>query len=129
MSFGPFENDNLIPASSPHEAVRVSLARSFAKNLDLTTDKRFAPSPRPGVNQVQQVVVTLFFDRLRHLISHLGGRSVLSGRVLKYKGIIESHLVDQFFGLRVVISGLSGETDNDIGGYRHVRALVSDRIH
>src|ERR1700751_4701965 len=114
MPFGPFENDNLIPASSPHEAVRVSLAWPFAKNLDLATDKGFAPSPRPGVNQVQQVMVALFFDRLRHLISHFGRRSVLSGRILKYEGIIESHLVDQLSGLRIVTFGLSGEADDDI---------------
>src|ERR1700749_1610256 len=87
MRFGPFENDNLIPASSPHEAVRVSLARPFAKDLDLATDKSFAPSPRPGVNQIQQVVVALFFERLRHWTSHFSGRSVLSGRILKSKAL------------------------------------------
>src|ERR1700743_3314411 len=128
MPFGPFENANLIPAASPHEAVRVSLARPFAKNLDFAANKRFAPSPRPGVNQVQQVVVTLLFDRFRYLICHFGGRSVLSGGILKDKGIIESHLVNQRSGLRIVIFGLSGEADDDIGGYSHVRALVPNRI-
>src|SRR6266852_7898690 len=115
VALGALEDDDLVAAGAAREAIRPFLARPFDKNLHVTAYEATMALAADLIDEGQQALVSLFFERLLDLVGHIRCRGVLAGRIFEDKGLVEFDLSHKRQGLIEILLGFSRETHDDVG--------------
>ena len=89
-------------------------------------DQRLVLGAGDFVDDAEQVLVARLLHRFLDLARQLGGGRVAALRVAEDEGVIEADLAHQLAGGGVILLGLAGKADDDIGGDGDVRAGGAD---
>src|SRR5208283_5118057 len=115
------EMHRAVSAGAAHPAQPL-LVRALDQDLLDGAHEQLVPAPRVLLQQTQQDLIAHLLDLLRHLAGQSGGGRARADGILEDVGHVVIHRLEELAGLREVLLGLAGKTDDDIGREMHVRA-------